>query len=141
MASFHCLGLSFCIKCGGARQLTFINAVVIVESLGSFRTSLMKFVSSRFLPWKLDQTLNVISTFGSRRVLCLFNGPRFNSKKRGQSTLDLFPLFGLMLSEPDIHPTTVSICISTYLNFFNIQIIVNFFNKNYLLVSGSVFCT
>ena len=54
MASFHCLGLSFCIKFGGARQVTFINAVVIVESLGSFRTSLMKFVSSRFLPWKLD---------------------------------------------------------------------------------------
>ena len=30
-------GLSFCIKCGGARQVIYIDARTIVESLGTFR--------------------------------------------------------------------------------------------------------
>ena len=33
----HCLGLSFCIKCDGAKQMTFINAEVVMESSRNFR--------------------------------------------------------------------------------------------------------
>ena len=57
----------------------------------------------------------------------------------GQSTLDLFLLFGLMLSEPDIHPITVSICISTYLNFLIFKLLLIFLIKIIYWYRGQFF--
>ena len=76
-ASFYCSGLYFRIKCGGARQVTFINAEVIVES------------SSRKLPWRnlpslgfylssSDSLLDVTLVFGLGRVLHLINSSRLD---------------------------------------------------------------
>ena len=48
---FYYSGLSFCIKCSGARQVTFINAEAVVELLGNFRK----------LPWKNAHSLGFTS--------------------------------------------------------------------------------
>ena len=111
-ASFYCLGLSCCIKCGGARQVTFINTEVTVKSSG------------RKLPWRnlpslgfyLDSTDRLwmwpwYLGLGERYAWSIVWGLIFMGRlivKMGQSTLSLFPLFGLMLNGPKIRLTTLN---------------------------------
>ena len=73
----YCLGLSFCIKCDSAKQMTFINAEVVVESSGNFRKLPRKSLSSlgcTLVAWtRLKHDLGV----WLRRVLGLTNDTRF----------------------------------------------------------------
>ena len=73
----YCLSFFFCIKCGGARKVTYINAESIMESSGTFRK----------LPWRSLASLGFTLVARTRlghdlgvrpgRVLDLTKYPRF----------------------------------------------------------------
>ena len=73
---FFCSSLSFCIKCGCARQVTFINAEIVVESSRNFKKLTQRSLLSLWFILVAPTCLRRDLGIGPRRSLSLTNNLR-----------------------------------------------------------------